>query len=235
MNNNENEDLNGNYYDEIIQKIERLISEEKKDEAFDILKEELSQPYIPKEVMNKLENIFENVYVEEVVSKQITIEDAREGLLNLSIGHLVQNMFTLNLRMLSDEILYYLENSKEYLSMSMLLYTLINQGVNMNFNINKFGVANTFNTLNINIIDEELMIKYSELFEKEFEKEFEKDPVYARYCVDILSYYFLVSFPFKFDVNFELYEEVVTYVKRISGISSEESHEEFLTVIEYEE
>lgn len=218
-----------NYYENVVTYIEALISEGKKDEAFELLKEELAQPYIPQNTLSKLENIFETVFVAEVVSKQVSIEDAREGLLKLSIENIVQNMFTLNLRMLADEVLYYLENSDDYLSMSVLLYTLIDQGVNMNFTLTKFGVTNTYNTLDINIIDEETMIKYTELFEKEFEK----NPGYVKYCIDILSFYYLVTFPFKVDNDFELYTEVVNYVKSVSGIEGLANHPSFIEIIEH--
>lgn len=223
------ENDNDNYYENVVLYIKALIAEGKKDEAFDLLKEEISQPYVPQATLKELEDIFDNVYVAEVVNKQISIEDAREGLLRLSIDNIVQNMFTLNLRMLADEIIFYLENSDDYLSMSMLLYTLIDQGVNMNFTLTKFGVTNTYNTLDINIIDEETMLKYSELFEKEFDK----NPVYAKYCIDILSFYYLVTFPFKVDNDFELYSEVVNYVKKVSGIEELENHPSFIDIIEY--
>ncbi len=62
-----------NYYDSVITKIEELIANEKKDEAFDILKEELSQAYIPKETQQRLEEIFEQEFVQEVVEKQVII------------------------------------------------------------------------------------------------------------------------------------------------------------------
>lgn len=220
-----------NYYDNILAEIKDLISRDLKDEAFVLVKEELSQPYVPQKVLAELEAIFEEVYVVDVVSKQLGVEEAREGLMNLSIEHMVPSFFTLNLRMLADEILHYLEKSDDYLSMSMLLYTLINQGVNMNFTLTKFGMTNTFNTLDINIVDEELLVKYTELFEKEFEK----NPVYAKYCTDILNYYFLVTFPFKLDVNFELYSEVVNYVKKVSGLEAVQNSDEFLNIIEYGE
>lgn len=218
-----------NYYDSVITKIEELIASEKKDEAFDILKEELSQAYIPKETQQRLEEIFEQEFVQEVVEKQVSIEEARSGLLNLSIETIVQNFFTLNLRMLEKEILYYLENSEDYLSMSLLIYNLIDQGVTIDFTLTKFGITDSFNTMGVNIVDEDVMLMHAELYAREFEK----NPVYAKYCVDILSYYFFVTFPFKLDNDFELYQEVVNYVKKVSGISTEENHKEFIKIIEY--
>lgn len=223
------EGINNNYYENIVKEIKELIAKEDHDKAFDLLKEELSQPYVPKEILRELENIFENVFVEEVVSKQVTLEEAKKALSTLSIENVVTNFFTLNLRMLTEEILYYLKNSDDYLSMSLLIYHLINQGINMNFTLTKFNLTNTFNTLDINMLDEELMVKYMDLFEKEFEK----TPVYVKYCSDILNYYFLVTFPFKLDNDFELYSEVVNYVKNVSGIDTLKNNEEFINIIEY--
>ncbi|MFV0498657.1 MAG: hypothetical protein ACK5NF_01285 [Bacilli bacterium] len=222
-----------NYYDEIILTIKKLINSEKRDEAFVILKDELSKPYIPKEAEKVFEQIFEDEFVNSkaVTLNQLSLEDARRGLCELNISNIVHNFYTLNLRLLSDDILFYFKNSDDYITMSMLIYNLISQGINLNFELTKFGVTKVYNTLDLSVLDEDLVSKYYELFENEFMK----TPVYIKYCKDILNYYLLITFPFKFDIDFELFEEVVIYVKKISGISEFCNNVEFLKIIEYGE
>lgn len=217
----------GDYYDNIVMYIKALIEEGNKDEAFELLKEELNQPYVPEKTLKELETIFDECYVAPSISKQLSVEEAREALKSLDIESVVANFFTLNLRLLAEEIEYYLAMSTDYVSMSILLYTLIDQGVAMDFTITKFGQTEQFNTSKLQIVDEEILVKYQELFELKFNKE----PSFVKYCSDILNYYLLVTFPFKFDSDFDLFEQIINYVLKLTG-QDVEVDEDFLQIIE---
>lgn len=221
----------GDYYVNVVAYIEALIEEGNRDIAFDVLKEELAQPYVPQNTLDKLEDIFDNHYVKEAISRQVTIEECREALKNLEIDTLVARFYTVNLRLLVDEIVFYLANCTDYISSSILLYTLIDQGVEIDFEISKFGKKERFNTIDLEIIDGELLKKYNDLFESEFAK----TPSFVNYCMDLLNYYFLVSFPFKLDYDFELFTEIVNYVKLLSKTGDKEVNKDFREIIEYEE
>ncbi len=219
----------GDYYKNIVLYIEALIEAGEKDEAFSLLKEELNQPYVPEDTLKKLEEIFDTHYVADAINKQITLEEAREGLKNLDIEHIVANFFTINLRLLHDEILEYLSKSNDYLSISILIYTLIDQNIVMEFEVTKFGLTSVFDTQKLKIVDEELLTKYNDLFSMKFIKE----PSFIKYCNEILKYYLLVSFPFKLDNDFDLYDEVVNYVLRATGQKIDVNND-FLHIIEYD-
>ncbi len=219
----------GDYYENIVLYIEALIESGDKDLAFELLKEELNQPYVPEKTLKRLEEIFDEYYIVDVVNKQITLEEAREALENLEIEHLVASFFTINLRLLHDEIVTYLSKSSDYVSMSILLYTVIDQNIVMEFEISKFGLTETFDTQQLKIADEELLLKYNDLFSLQFVKE----PSFIKYCNDILRYYLLVSFPFKLDNDFDLYEEVVNYVLRTTG-QNVDVNKDFLQIIEHD-
>lgn len=220
----------GDYYENIVLYIEALIENDQKDLAFEHLKEELEQAYIPSKTQSELERIFTEHYEAELTSKQVSIDEAKSALVNLDISNIVAYFYTINLRLLTKEVCFYLENSTDYVSISILLYNLIEQKVEIEFEVKKFNRVESFNTQNLEIVDTELLIKYHELFEKEFEK----TPSFVKYCMDLLNYYFLVVFPFKMDYDFEIYEEIVKYVKKISNLSDEVNNVLFTEIIEYE-
>ncbi len=221
----------GNYYENIVEYIRLLIEDQRKDEAFEILKEEISQPYVPSETLKELEMIFDEVYVSDLAKKQISVEDVKEAFLNLKIENIVHEFHTINLRLLSNEIIYYIANSKDYISMSVLIYNLIDQQCSINLSISKFGYTKEINPITLDIVDEELLKKYEKLFENKFEKE----PVYIKYCMDMLQYFLLVSFPFNLDKDFDLFDCIVTYVLNIVNQNSQENvSKEFINIIEYD-
>ncbi len=219
----------GDYYENIVNYIYALIQNDQKDEAFLLLKEELNQPYVPAKTLDSLEEIFETYYVVEALSKQITIEEAKKALEEYDIENVVANFFTLNLRLLEDEIIDYLANCSDYVSSSILLYTLIDQKVAIDFEITKFGQTKVFSSLDLQIVDEEILLKYNELFELRFVKE----PSFIKYCNEILNYYMLVTFPFKFDSDFDLFEEIVNYVFKTTG-QNVVVNNDFLQIIEHD-
>lgn len=220
----------GNYYDNVVLYIKLLIDDDQKDKAFEVLKDEISQPYVPTKTMEELEDIFENVFVQEVLTKQVSIEEVRESLLSLKIDNIVHSIYTVNLRELSDEITFYLKNSDDYVSMSILVYTLIDQQVSIELNISKFGYNKSINPVGMQIVDEELIKKYDDLFTNYFEKE----PVYVKYCMDILRYYLLVTYPFNLDRDFDLFDSIIIYVNNIVNEEKKEISEQFLEIVEYD-
>ncbi len=220
----------GNYYDNVVLYIKLLIDDDQKDKAFEVLKDEISQPYVPTKTMEELEDIFENVFVQEVLTKQVSIEEVRESLLSLKIYNIVHSIYTVNLRELSDEITFYLKNSDDYVSMSILVYTLIDQQVSIELNISKFGYNKSINPVGMQIVDEELIKKYDDLFTNYFEKE----PVYVKYCMDILRYYLLVTYPFNLDRDFDLFDSIIIYVNNIVNEEKKEISEQFLEIVEYD-
>lgn len=220
----------GDYYENIVLYIKALIENGQSDEAFSLLKTEINQPYVPQKTLDALEKIFEEYYVAEVVTKQLSVEEAKEALKSLQIENIVPNFFTLNLRLLTEEIAYYLERTDDYVSASVLIYTLIDQQVDLEFKFTKFGRSDYFNSLNLKIVDEELLVKYNELFELKFAKE----PSLVKYCTELLNYYLLVVFPFKMDTDFEIFDEIVNYVLKLSKDNTIKVNPDFLEIIEYD-
>ncbi len=220
----------GNYYENVVIYIKLLIDADRKDEAFSILKDEISQPYVPSDTMEKLEEIFETVFVTEVISKQVSIEEVREALLGLQVDHLVHNLYTINMRELLDEITYFIANSDDYISISIIIYTLIDQAVSVRLDVNKFGFVKNINPVGMEIVDEDLIEKYEELFTNYFEKE----PVYVKYCMDILRYYLLVTYPFKLDKDFDLFDCIIAYVENIVYDKKKEINKQFIEIVEYD-
>lgn len=133
-----------NYYDEILLKIEKLINDNK-EEARKLVENELSQPYIPKEVEEKLLN-YKQELKESSIKKELSDEDIVEYL-NGSKEKQLLAVSVLDGKNLRD----YIEICNEYLkgdgfinAKVLLVDSLIRQEIGDDIYLNKDGLEFNF-------------------------------------------------------------------------------------------
>lgn len=133
-----------NYYDEILLKIEKLINDNK-EEARKLVENELSQPYIPREVEEKLLN-YKQELKESSIKKELSDEDIVEYL-NGSKEKQLLAVSVLDGKNLRD----YIEICNEYLkgdgfinAKVLLVDSLIRQEIGDDIYLNKDGLEFNF-------------------------------------------------------------------------------------------
>lgn len=119
-----------NYYDEIIDRLKTLLKEDKHQEASSILKEELSMPYIPLVYQKELEALSSSIE-KNPRSFSLTDEELEEYLHSSYDKQLkaVTVLDKLNLRHYQDMVNTYLTHQPNRLVASLLIESLIMQGV----------------------------------------------------------------------------------------------------------
>ena len=133
-----------NYYDEILLKIEKLINDNK-EEARKLVENELLQPYIPREVEEKLLN-YKQELKESSIKKELSDEDIAEYL-NASKEKQLLAVSVLDGKNLRD----YIEICNEYLkgdgfinAKVLLVDSLIRQEIGDDIYLNKDGLEFNF-------------------------------------------------------------------------------------------
>lgn len=133
-----------NYYDEILEKIDKLISENKNEEALLLVNDELKQAYIPKEFNEKLLDY----------AKQLKPNKRKE----LSDEEIVEYLFDSNEKQLfavtyldKKNLRDYLDICSEYLcsngfanAKALLVDSLVRQEINEEIKMNNKGLEITF-------------------------------------------------------------------------------------------
>lgn len=135
------------YYDDTLKKIDKLIDEEKYEEALDILKEELSLAYVPKEFEDKFKNLLSQIsqYTNNS-SKELSDEeiinylhsDKEKQLIGVSV------LASKNLRNYVDEVNEYLSGDGFINAKVILIDELIKQELSETFKYINEGVEYEF-------------------------------------------------------------------------------------------
>jgi len=187
--------MKNNYYNELIEKIDFLIKEEKHEEALVLINDELSMPYVPLKTEKKLKQLLSLVKSSVVTeSNKISFDKIYELLLSPKIHEMdkieiVNLLDEVNLRNYIDEIKELLIKGSGEISLSIkarLINKLKTQGVEETVKVNKDK-----NVVEINLTDYTTM---------EENKEFAKDSM----LIDKL----LMKHPVLSQTAFMLLEEI---------------------------
>lgn len=124
-----------NYYDELINKLDTLISNNQYEEAKSIILNELSISYIPKDFENKLQDYLSNINDATKVYKSLTDEDILDYLYKDGNHQLiaVDELNKRNLRDYIDVCERYLKEGTYKNSKVLLIDSLIRQEINHDF------------------------------------------------------------------------------------------------------
>ena len=127
-----------NYYDEILIKIENLISNSKYDEAKSLIITELSVPYIPKDIEKKFNEYLNLIKEKTFTIKNLSDEEIIVYLNDDSIKQLiaVKELNNKNLRDYIDICDNYLKKDGQLEAKVLLIESLIRQEINYKFTYN---------------------------------------------------------------------------------------------------
>ena len=141
-----------NYYDEILNEIQDLISEEKYDEAKSIILNELNISYVPKDVETKLYELLDEIKSKTFVVKELKDEQIEE-FLKMDENHQLLAVDALNKKNLRE----YIDLCQNYLlsdgyvnAKVLLIDSLIRQEINYEFKYKD----NSFNPRNLIRVEE---------------------------------------------------------------------------------
>lgn len=195
------------YYDVVSMYVTTLKELGDFDEAIDILIEELSMPYIPYQYEMLFNTAYDQVLLEkqesnwEVESKNqiFSIEeieqilknkDCNEDLLYMALDQLQQ----LNVRLIIPTIKEYLRNpERHYFAKSLLMEIMIEQQVDEDFEVEKFGMLYDFNPSYMPLVLEQN--QYSGIL-KYLENGLEdENPTLFKQCIEYLEYYLYSIYP----------------------------------------
>ena len=141
-----------NYYDEILNEIQELISDEKYDEAKSIILNELNISYVPKDIETKLYELLDEIKSKIFVVKELTDEQIEE-FLKMDENHQLLAVDALNKKNLRE----YIDLCQNYLlsdgyvnAKVLLIDSLIRQEINYEFKYKD----SSFNPRNIIRVEE---------------------------------------------------------------------------------
>lgn len=187
-----------NYYQEIIEKIKKLIEECNYDDAKKIIDDELSVPYVPKDIQDELENLSNIVKSNTFSFKSLTDEDI-EKYLFMDSEHQLLAVNELNKRNLRD----YVELCNNYLCTDgfknakvLLIDSLINQEIGEEIKYLDSGLE--YNYIPKYVIPIEMSSGFKKALEL-IDKEFMKEPSMNILARDLLYKECLMALPINYE------------------------------------
>lgn len=145
-----------NYYDELLVNIDKLISSNELDEAKRLVENELSLPYIPRDIEEKLLEYSKQFKHSIKVNKTIEIDEIIEYLSGNDEHQLiaVDALSKKNLRDYIDICEEYLKNNRNMNAKALLIDSLIRQEINYEFSYVNDCSLIKFNPINLQTIEE---------------------------------------------------------------------------------
>lgn len=137
------------YYSEIVSEIQQAIEDGSYEEAYFLLKKELSMPYIPKDVEAVFHSLKKDVQYGMSLNRvrgEESLEELLEGLNGREKRQLLscEKLMQKNLRLCIDEIRYYLEKDPFPEAAALLVEAIAEQEINDDFTWIKNGVEFNF-------------------------------------------------------------------------------------------
>ncbi len=202
-----------NYYDEMIDKIERLLKEENYELADRLIADELSVPYVPRDIEEKLHRLKQQI-VRNALPRKITDEELENYLFHGDPQHQLVAVNELNEKNLRQ----YLTLCERYLcsegfanAKALLIDSLIRQEIDHLFAFQKEGETISFNPSLYTIIEE------SEPFLdacRKLSDDFMKEPSKLQLGRQLLYKEFMMKLPDQFDLEsaLSLEKDIVIYI-----------------------
>lgn len=189
------------YYEDILKKVENQMEDEAYQSAFNILEEELSMPYIPREYEEKLIAYYNQCRSE--VNTNITRKYSEDDIENLLKGSLEEQFLAIeqlkksNIRNHMDAISEYLKESPHYLVRSCLMEAMMEQNITDEITTEIDGLEVTFTPCYIEApMDSDGVIKAVEYLKDWFEND---NPTFTMMCVESLVKEAYLRLPFNIE------------------------------------
>ena len=133
------------YYKELVSNIEKAIESADYDKASKLIDDELSLPYVPKDVLEKLREFKENIPAEDI-NRTLSEEEIREYLKGNEYRQLVavEQLNKLNLREYYDLCNEYLKSDGFINAKVLLIESLVRQEISDEYTMLKDGMLFNF-------------------------------------------------------------------------------------------
>ena len=133
------------YYKELVSNIEKAIESADYDKASKLIDDELSLPYVPKDVLEKLREFKENIPAEDI-NRALSEEEIREYLKGNEYRQLVavEQLNKLNLREYYDLCNEYLKSDGFINAKVLLIESLVRQEISDEYTMLKDGMLFNF-------------------------------------------------------------------------------------------
>lgn len=189
------------YYEDILKKVEALIKEGQYENAYAILDEELSMPYIPKEYEEPLIAYFNQCRSEcKWKDNRVYREEDIETLLNGSLEEAflaIEQLKNSNIRNHMDVIQDYLKDNPHYLVRSLLIEAMMEQNISDEVCIDVDGLEVRFCPCSIDApMDSEGAILAVSYLKEWFEND---NPTFTMMCVETLVKEAYLRLPFEIE------------------------------------
>lgn len=190
------------YYTNIIEEINKLIKSKKYDEAFIIIKEELSMPYIPVDFELYLNQNLKIIQQNKTsYKKDLSIDKIFKYLKKDNNDLKTDSILKLNyfnLHLYLDDIKYLLKSSKlKNKDKTILLFVLKNQKINLDFSVQYKDNIIKINPYQIKDINDVAIFKNIIL---KIKNKIDQNPSLIKICLNLIEDYFYFYF---YDWNIE--------------------------------
>lgn len=202
-----------NYYDELIENIDKLVIEDKLDEAQRIIENELSLAYIPREIEEKLNKYLSDIKASKIAYNRLTDEEI-EAYLKSDFEHqllAINELCKKNIRDYIDICDIYLKNKDSYPNAkAILIDTLIRQEINYEFTYVNDSSLLKFNPKNLKVIEETDGFK---LADKLLYENYLKEPSKYNIGIELLYKDSLLTLPNEIDGKL-VSDRIIEYIDK---------------------
>ena len=177
-----------NYYDELISQIETLITNKEHQQALAMIQEELNMPYVPKEVLLKLEAyeiLCQQTLKQKQPKRQLDFEDIAKGLFldDFSAMNSIVMMSDLNLRNYIEECQDVLNRLSNPVLVGLVILQLTQQNIDHEFTLQKPGLTFSFYPVYVEAPNESDGYQIASRY---FQEELFKEPQFENLCQELL-------------------------------------------------
>ena len=204
-----------NYYDELIDKIKLLLREKNYEMAEKLIQDELSLPYVPKDIEEMLYNLKEQI-VKSTIPHRISDEEIEKHLFEGDIDHQLMAVNELNgknLRQYIDLCQRYLDGNGFANAKALLIDSLIRQEINHVFHYKRDDDLMMFNPCSYEVIED------SEPFSaasRQLSEDYMKEPSKLQLARQLLYKELIMALPdvYTSEEAMILEERIVEYINK---------------------
>lgn len=202
-----------NYYDELIQNIEKYIENEEYDLAKSTILNELNMPYVPKDLENKLYEYLNIIKTKLFVIKSISDDEIVKYLNDNEEKQLiaVDELSKRNLRDYIDICSDFISDKGKYANAKALLIdSLIRQEINYEFAYVNDSSLLKFNPCKLPIIEKSEGFIVANAILNDY---YMKNPSQLNIAVELLYKESLMTLPYQIDGN-EISKKIINYIDK---------------------
>ena len=203
------------YYEDILKKVETLMKDAQFDEAYAILDEELSMPYIPREYEEPLIAYYNQCRSECKWKDTAVREEDIETLLKGSLEEAflaIEQLKKSNIRNHMDAVADYLSQNPHYLVRSLMIEAMMEQNITDEVSVDIDGLEVTFSPCSLDApMESEGALEAVNYLKDWFEND---NPTFTMMCVETLvkEAYLRLPFNIEEDEALPLAAAVTAYV-----------------------